>query len=101
MDTYKLKQPRKIDGVEITEIHYDLDNLSGMDLIGARTEAEKRGHVIMIQETDPALHMALFARAAEPKMHLDDISLLSAADCMAICARVRTYFIEGSEDGSV
>lgn len=99
MPKLKLHRPITIDDQEIKEIEYDLEALSGLDFIAAKKEVEKKGHAVLVQETDSAFHAALFARATQPKIHVDDIVRLGAKDFNAMCSAVRSFFISEPEDG--
>ena len=97
MAVLKLKKSIKIDGKEVSEIKYDLDELTGNDIERANNELTKKGIMVQLAETDQRYHAMLFSIAAG--IMYEDMSRLSAKDYHRATTAVRNFFLE-SEDTS-
>jgi hypothetical protein len=96
MDKYKLKKKAFINGQEVNEIEYDLENLTKSDIDNALMECIKSNHAVVVQETDNMFHAAIFAQAAG--LSLNDLNALNAKDYLAIGSKVRNFLFLDLED---
>lgn len=91
-----LKKPIMIDGVERTEIEYDLDALTGEDIQQATKEMNKSGSVPTTIELDANYHAAIFAMAAG--ISFEDVKRFSARDYAKCSSLVRDFFLVDTEE---
>lgn len=92
--TYVFKKPTKIDGVEVTEISYNLDEINGVAIRRAKGELQRRGYTVALKELDEVFHAALFAQASG--LTLDNVESFSAVDYMNV-ADIARGFLNGGE----
>ena len=59
MSILKLRKPFKVNGEEVTEIQYDLEELSGDDLESALNALKMEKKVVTAVEVDPSYHAAI------------------------------------------
>lgn len=90
-----LKKPILIDGEEVKEINYDLDDLTGNDIEHAMNELAKKGIMVSLVETDQRYHAMLFAIAAG--IDYTDVGRLSGKDYHKATTAVRNFFLESEE----
>lgn len=86
---YKFKKPTKIDGVEVTEISYDLNLLNGKAVRHIKAELAKRGYVVAVKELDEVFHAAMFAYAAD--ITVDSVEDFSSADYMEVADIAKVF----------
>lgn len=92
MAKLELKKPFMLDGEEVTEINYDLDELTGNDIERAITELGKKGIVVTVVETDQRYHAMLFAYAAG--IAYEDVCRLPLKDFTKATTAIRDFFLE-------
>ena len=92
----KLRKPIMVDGVEKTELEYDLDSLSGDDVKQAVNDLQNAGIMPTIVELDINYHAAIFAKATG--LDFVDMSRLSARDYTKATALVRDFFLADVEE---
>ena len=95
MDTLTLKKPVKINGELTEKLEYDLEALTGADVLHAVKELGKRGIVIGATEIDQNYHAELFAISAG--ISFEDMSLLNIKDYNIATIKVRDFFLDTSE----
>ena len=96
MDVLKLKKPVMIDGVEKTEIEYDLNRLTGEDVHLATKELQQMQIAVLTIELDTNYHAALFARAAG--IMFADVKRFSLRDYTKATTLVRDFFLSDLEE---
>lgn len=92
--TYKFKKPTKIDGVEVSEIHYDLNILDGKAVRAVKADLTRRNYVVAVKELDEVFHAAMFAYAAD--ITIDSVESFAAIDYMNV-ADIAKDFMYGEE----
>ncbi len=95
MSILKLRKPFKVNGEEVTEIQYDLEELSGDDLESALNALKMEKKVVTAVEVDPSYHAAVFAYAAG--LTLQDMRRMGARDYQAAIIEVRRFFLSSKE----
>jgi len=90
MDSLKLIKPVMIDGEEKTEISFDFDNMPVDSLEQAVKAIAKQQHVMVVQESDPLFHLALFALAAG--IDYTDAARMHTKDKLKAGRLVRDFF---------
>lgn len=96
MEILKLKTPVLIDGVEKTEIEFDLDALTGTDVQLATKELQEAGVMISTVEFDTNYHAAIFAKAAG--ISYADMARFSLKDYTKATTKVRNFFLADLEE---
>jgi hypothetical protein len=89
MEKLKLSKPFLLDGNNVTEIEFDLEEITGVSISNAYRNVTADRHVITMQESDPVLHAAIFAEAAN--MDYGDVKRLPAKDFMLVGRFVRNF----------
>ena len=89
--TYKFKNPTEINGEKVTEINYDLENMTGEDVAIAVRELAKHNTVVTFAETDQNYHAALFAQAAG--IAFEDVKRFKLKDYNKVTSLVRDFFL--------
>lgn len=89
-EVLKLTKPVMINGEEKTEIPYDFDNMPSDSLEQAVKALAKNQHVMVVQESDPLFHLALFAQAAG--LDYTDVARLHTKDKLKAGRLVRDFF---------
>lgn len=100
METLKLSKSFKANGEEITEINYDLENMTARDKLAAGKLMRKSGTgFTTVEEIDPEYHFYLFAAAVEKaysnsenKISAEDLLNMNARDMAKACDTVRNFF---------
>jgi len=94
MGILKLKKPVLIDGEEVTEIEYDLDEVTGENLENAFKEVTKSGYIVSASyELDPVVGAHIFAECSG--IDYTDIKRFNMADYNRAAVIVRDFFIIG------
>lgn len=99
----KLSKPIQIDGNSVTELKYNLEDMTAQDKINAGREMTKDGYSTTVQELDSTYHLYLFAAAVKKEnsgMLTQDLLRMSAKDSCKAEALVRDFFYLDSEDTS-
>ena len=91
--TYVFKKPTKIDGDEVTEISYDLSDLTGAAIRRAKADLQKRGYTVAVKELDECFHAALFAQASG--LTIDNVEGFAGVDYMNVANIVRDFLYIG------
>lgn len=84
-----LKKPISYEGVDHAELEYDLDILTGDDLIMAETQVAEDGILSPIPISTGNYQAALFARAAKIEYRM--MGKLSAKDFLAATQAVKLF----------
>lgn len=103
MDKLKLSKPILINGNEVKELPYDLENMNARDKLNAGKEYKKNGGAIAVEELDSDYHLFLFAKAvskADANIDTNDVLRISAKDATVADKIVRDFFYLDSEDTS-
>lgn len=96
-----LSKPIKINGEEVKELPYNLEDFTAKDKIAAGKEYKKSGGVISVQELDADYHIFLFAKAVEKadrNIDINDILRMNARDSTKAERIVRDFFFIDSEE---
>ena len=106
MDTLKLKNPIKIDGKEVKELTYDINEIDA--LLFAEADAKKKAATGMktmslspAAEFDPGLHLYLgFAAiiAVNRKIDFADLERMKGRDTMEVMKIGRNFMLSSEED---
>jgi hypothetical protein len=89
LKTYKLLKPIQFEGEEISEIEYDLENLTSATIERVEKELASDGGVMISVVTSPTAQGMIFAEAAKKPMEL--IRMLKLPDFVAITAEVQAF----------
>jgi len=92
MDKLKLKKPLEYNGVKYEEIEYDLDSLTGDDLLTAEAEINATGAIVNEPYLAKSYQAAVFARSA--KIDSAMMHKLSVQDFTAATTVVLRFFGE-------
>ena len=92
MEKLKLRKPFRLDGEDVEEIAYDLDNLTGNDVEHAIAALGKKGIIVTMVETDQRYHAMLFSIAAG--IAYEDVNRLPMKDFTAATTAVRDFFLD-------
>ena len=106
MDTLKLKNPIKIDGKEVKELTYDINEIDA--LLFAEADAKKKAATGMktmslspAAEFDPGLHLYLgFAAIIAVNRNIDfaDLERMKGRDTMEVMKIGRNFMLSSEED---
>ena len=106
MDTLKLKNPIKIDGKEVKELTYDINEIDA--LLFAEADAKKKAATGMktmslspAAEFDPGLHLYLgFAAIIAVNRNIDftDLERMKGRDTMEVMKIGRNFLLSSEED---
>ena len=106
MDTLKLKNPIKIDGKEVKELTYDINEIDA--LLFAEADAKKKAATGMktmslspAAEFDPGLHLYLgFAAIIAVNRNIDfaDLERMKGRDTMEVMKIGRNFRLSSEED---
>lgn len=106
MDTLKLKNPIKIDGKEVKELTYDINEIDA--LLFAEADAKKKAATGMktmslspAAEFDPGLHLYLgFAAIIAVNRDIDftDLERMKGRDTMEVMKIGRNFMLSSEED---
>lgn len=106
MDTLKLKNPIKIDGKEVKELTYDINEIDA--LLFAEADAKKKAATGMktmslspAAEFDPGLHLYLgFAAIIAVNRNIDfaDLERIKGRDTMEVMKIGRNFMLSSEED---
>ena len=106
MDTLKLKNPIKIDGKEVKELTYDINEIDA--LLFAEADAKKKAATGMktmslspAAEFDPGLHLYLgFAAIIAVNRNIDfaDLERMKGKDTMEVMKIGRNFMLSSEED---
>ena len=106
MDTLKLKNPIKIDGKEVKELAYDINEIDA--LLFAEADAKKKAATGMktmslspAAEFDPGLHLYLgFAAIIAVNRNIDfaDLERMKGRDTMEVMKIGRNFMLSSEED---
>ena len=106
MDTLKLKNPIKIDGKEVKELTYDINEIDA--LLFAEADAKKKAATGMktmslspAAEFDPGLHLYLgFAAiiAVNRNIEFTDLERMKGRDTMEVMKIGRNFMLSSEED---
>ena len=92
----KLRKSFKFDGKELTEIEYDLEDVTPRDMKRILNTFSKKKIAIAVPELDMRYQQEYFACASGiPSTELDN---LSSRDFNAVCGLVRDFLLESSDD---
>lgn len=97
----KLSKPIMVNGKEVNEIPFDLDNMTAQDKMNASKRYVKDGNIVTVQELDPSYHIYLFTEAvikANPELDATDVMRINAKDAAKAEKLVRDFFYLGSEE---
>lgn len=94
--TFKLSRPFPVNGKEVAELEYDLDSLTGEDIIQVNTDLTKMQYVAPVKETDEIYNLGLFAIATREGLSLHDLRKLPARDVKNINTLVMNFFLVDS-----
>lgn len=94
-DTLKLYKPITIDDKQVTDLPYDFDKITGVQIQNAKKMLE-RGHITLAAETDGELHAAIFAIAAG--LDYADLLRMHGKDYIAAGLMVRNFFFLDAEE---
>ncbi len=96
-----LTKPIKVNGEEIKEISYNLEDFTAKDKFEASKIYRRDGGSISVQELDSDYHLYLFAQAVakvDKKIDIQDILRLNAKDSTKAGNIVRRFFFLDSEE---
>ncbi|MCL2392624.1 MAG: phage tail assembly protein [Oscillospiraceae bacterium] len=100
MERYTLKKPITHDGETITEIDFDLDSLSALDLERAERDARKllaKKETMNVPETNKKYQACVAAKASGHTVGF--IRSLGGKDYTQVCLLVMNFLLDGdSED---
>ena len=106
MDTLKLKNPIKIDGKEVKELTYDINEIDA--LLFAEADAKKKAATGMktmslspAAEFDPGLHLYLgFAAIIAVNRNIDfaDLERMKGKDTVEVMKIGRNFMLSSEED---
>ena len=100
METYKLYKPVTFVDEEITELQFNFDDLSAVDLENAEREARKmlqKKETMVVPETHKLYQAHVAAKACGYPVRL--IRSLGARDYVQVCLHVQNFLFGGdSED---
>jgi len=92
-----LKRPKQFDGKEYTEIHLDLESLSGEDIELAEsqfiTQNPQMAATVPVKEMSKGFLAIVAAKAA--KVPVEMIKSLSASDYSKITMKVQVFLLRG------
>ncbi|AOZ91627.1 hypothetical protein [Paenibacillus crassostreae] len=103
MPKFKLSKAININGESVTELSYNLEDMTAREKAEATKGYKKAGNMVMVQELDSDYHLYLFAAAVKkenPSIEADDVLRMSAKDSVKAEALVRDFFFIDSEDSS-
>ena len=92
MATLTLSKPFEYEGKKYDQIEYNLDSLTGDDLLMAEAEMNASGTIVPIVDLSKAYNAAVFARAA--KIDYAMMRKLAAKDFTRATAAVMAFFGE-------
>ncbi|MBP2654253.1 MAG: Mu-like prophage FluMu protein gp41 [Firmicutes bacterium] len=92
MEKLVLKKPLEYEGKKYEELQYDLDKLTGDDLLTAEATVNNAGMLAPVIDLSKAYQAAVFARAA--KIEFPMMRKLSAKDFTEATATVMAFFGE-------
>ena len=92
MATLKLTKPLEYEGKKYEQLEYDLEMMTGDDLLLAEAQINAAGAIVPIVDLSKAYNAAVFARAA--KIDYAMMRKLSAKDFMRATAVVMAFFGE-------
>lgn len=101
MEKLMLQKPIMINGNEVSELSYNLEEMSARDKAEATKAFKKAGNMIMVQELDADYHLYLFAAAVkkvDSSIEVEDVLRMSAKDSVKAEAAVRDFFFINSEE---
>lgn len=96
----KLTKPIMVDGKEVKELPYDLENLTARDKLNASKYMRADGIAPTVEELDSIYHLYIFAEAVkkvDSKIDTADVLRMSAKDSSKAAALVRNFFYLDSE----
>ena len=105
METIRLSRPLKVNGVDMTELPYDLGGITVDGFAAAETAARKRrpaGQVSFV-EGDYSFHLYLgfeAIMAAEPKIDVADLERICGPDLAKVMAVGRFFIVESAAQES-
>ena len=91
----------KINGEEVKELSYDLENFTARDKMEAGKKYRNDGGMVSVQELDSDYHLYLFAQAVskvDKSVDITDILRLNAKDSTKAGNIVRNFFFIDSEE---
>lgn len=91
----KLSKPIMIDGKEVKELKYDLENMTAREKIDIGKRIKQDGVPVSVEELDTDYHFYLFAGAvakANPEIDISDLMRLSAKDAQKGAGIARNFF---------
>lgn len=101
MEKFKLSKPIDINGATVTELSYNLEDMTARDKAEATKAYKKAGNMVMVQELDSDYHLYLFSAAVkkvDPSIEAEDVMRMSARDSVKAEALVRGFFFIDSEE---
>lgn len=104
MPNFPLSKPININGDSVSELSYNMEDMTARDKTEASKVFKKNGNMVMVQEFDSDYHLYLFAAAVKkenPSIEIEDVLRMSAKDSIKAEALVRGFFFFDSEDTSL
>lgn len=95
MSKYELVKPITVAGEERREIEFELDNLTGMDIINAQDDFEAMGNII---SGPPELNKKFlaFVLARVAKIPADAVFNMSAKDFTGLTLQVQRFLLSAA-----
>ncbi|MFD5019991.1 phage tail assembly protein [Paenibacillus sp. NPDC058367] len=103
MPKFQLSKPININGETVTELSYNLEDMTAQDKANATKAYKKAGNMVMVQELDSDYHLYLFSAAVkkvDSSIEAEDVLRMSARDSVKAEALVRDFFFIISEESS-
>lgn len=101
MNKLKLSRPITINDVELTELEYDFEALTGGDIMALNKRLTNEGITITIRETDGQYLDRLFfmaVRKANPVIDYPDLRRIAAIDLIRAEGITRSFLLGTGSD---
>jgi hypothetical protein len=101
VEALKLRYPLLVNGENIRELNYNLEDLTSEDMDKAAKFVKQTGDFASVIELDPNYHISIFRIAVtkqHPEITMLDLKRLKAKDHFEACKVVRNFFMSDSED---
>lgn len=89
--TIQLTKPIMHDGVELSELSFDFDKLTGRDGLAVENEIDRMGLVLLVPTFNGEYLIRIAARACTVKMDVDALKRLSLSDYSTVRTKTRSF----------
>lgn len=91
--THVLKKPFSYEGQEVSELHFDWEELTGKDSLAIERELQALNRPVVVREISGEYQIRLAARACRENISVDFLKALPLKECNRILNAARSFLL--------